>query len=84
MTKRIVIIGGMGPHASIELHRRIIQRANELGARNGDDFPEIAHVSLPIDDFIADDSKTAKALELITSALERLYCWQRRQSGYSL
>lgn len=84
MSNRIIIIGGMGPQASIELHRRIIHRASELGARNGKDFPEIAHISLPIDDFIADESKTKQAFRLIANALERLYPWQGRYGRYSL
>lgn len=82
--KRILIIGGMGPQASLELHSRIIQHANVLGAANGDDFPHIVHVSLPIDDFISDESKTGKALGIISSTLKRLYLWQGRPSGYSV
>ncbi len=27
---RIIIMGGMGPQASLELHRRLIKRANYL------------------------------------------------------
>ncbi len=84
MNNRLIIIGGMGPQASIELHRRMIQRATELGARNGNDFPEIAHISLPIDDFIADKSKTNQALVQIQGALECLYPWQERYNSYSL
>ena len=74
----------MGPQASVELHHRIIRRASELGARNGNDFPEIAHISLPIDDFIADKSKTKQALVLIQSALERLYPWQARHGRFGV
>lgn len=84
MEKRIIIIGGMGPQASVELHRRIIAHACKLGARNGNDFPEIAHISLPIDDFIADKSKTKQALIQIQSALECLYPWQGRHYSYGV
>ena len=59
MKERIIIVGGMGPQASLELHRRIIARAAELGAHNGASFPEIIHLSLPIDDFISHESKSA-------------------------
>lgn len=84
MNNRIIIIGGMGPQASIELHRRIIHRATELGARNGNDFPEIAHISLPIDDFIADKAKTKQALVQIQGALERLYPWRAGYCRHSM
>ncbi len=84
MNKRIIIIGGMGPQASIELHRRLIRRANDMGARNGNEFPEIAHISLPIDDFIADAPKTKQALVQIMGALERLYPWRTGYGSYSV
>lgn len=75
--KRIIIIGGMGPQASLELHRRLIARASENGAVNGNDFPHIVHFSLPIDDFISDKTKTKAALEFIVRELKGL---QFRQS----
>ena len=84
MNKQIVIIGGMGPQASIELHRRIIDRAARLGAHDGGDFPSITHLSLPIDDFISDESKTAQALCVIKTAMEHLYLWRGYSHGYSL
>lgn len=68
--KRIIIIGGMGPQASLELHRRIIERAANNGARNGSDFPHIVHFSLPVDDFISDTRKTEKAFRLIVRSLK--------------
>lgn len=68
--KRIIIIGGMGPQASLELHRRIIAKASENGARNGNDFPHIVHFSLPVEDFISDRSKTAEALEFMLQELK--------------
>lgn len=70
--KRILILGGMGPQASIELHKRIIDRACENGAQNGNDFPHIIHFSLPIDDFISDQSKIDKAFRHITQSLAQV------------
>lgn len=70
--KRIIIIGGMGPQASLELHGRIIQRAIANGACDGADFPLIIHLSLPIDDFISDNTKLDKALKLISDSLSQL------------
>lgn len=82
--QKITIVGGMGPQASASLHTRLIQRAAELGARNGDEFPEIRHLSLPIRDFISDPSLMPLALSRITAALECLYLWRRRTNCYSL
>lgn len=84
MKNRITIIGGMGPQASLDLHRRLLERAILLGATSGGEFPEIRHLSLPIDDFISDQSKTSAALELISRSLERLYLWRSRQASYRL
>lgn len=82
-TKRIIIIGGMGPQASVELHRRIIAEAARRGAKGGADFPEIVHLSLPIDDFISDKRKTVQALRQIRGALECFYpyFWRTLRSG---
>ena len=67
MKQRIIIIGGMGPQASLELHRRMIQQALADGAKDGTDFPHIVHLSLPVPDFIANESRRSEALEIIAS-----------------
>lgn len=83
MKTRIVIIGGMGPQANIELHRRIIKKAATLGARNGDDFPEVMNISIPIADFISSQATLMQARDEVIRRLERLYPrW--RQNSYSL
>jgi len=75
MNKNILIIGGMGPQASLLLHERIIQRAIEHGAKNGEDFPAITHLSIPIPDFInADAVEKKRALSILQ---DRLYCLWR-------
>lgn len=79
----ILIIGGMGPQASLELHSRIVERAAANGARSGHEFPSITHLSLPIEDFINCDSKPV-ALETIKRALVRLYLWQGRSDRAGL
>ncbi len=84
MKNRITIIGGMGPQASLDLHRRLLERAVRLGAKSGGEFPEIRHLSLPIDDFISDETKTSTALELISGSLEQLYLWRSRQASHRL
>ena len=70
--RRIIIIGGMRPQASLELHRRIIRQALANGAKDGTDFPHIVHLSLPVPDFIANDSRRSEALEIIINELKNI------------
>ncbi len=83
MNNPILIIGGMGPQASLELHGRIIDGAVDRGAANGDDFPEITHISLPIADFI-NNQQLENAAATINKACRRLYLWRRSARGYCL
>ena len=62
----------MGPQASLELHQRIIRRASANGARDGTDFPCIVHLSLPVPDFIANESRRSEALEIIINELKNI------------
>lgn len=64
-TRPIVILGGMGPQASAELHKRILQKSRPHHNGNGDDFPYIVHFSLPIPDFISDESSKHRAITLL-------------------
>lgn len=72
MKQRIIIIGGMGPQASLELHRRMIQQALADGAKDGTDFPYIVHLSLPVPDFITNESRRSEALEIIINELKSI------------
>lgn len=72
MKQRIIIIGGMGPQASLELHRRMIQQALADGAKDGADFPHIVHLSLPVPDFIANESRRSEALKIIINELKNI------------
>lgn len=62
----------MGPQASLELHRRMIQQALADGAKDGMDFPYIVHLSLPVPDFIANESRRSEALEIIINELKNI------------
>ncbi len=64
---RIVIIGGMGPQASLELHRRIIYGAAKAGAINNEDYPEIVHISSPVPDFISSENEDVAFQRLCNS-----------------
>lgn len=69
----IGIIGGMGPQASIELYRLLIERARHVyGARNNDDYPEILIDSIPVPDFLSDTQKMNEANILLEDRVRRL------------
>lgn len=71
--KHIVIIGGMGPQASLLLHRRIIDFAVKKGAKLNSDYPKITHISIPVPDFISDMKQKPKAVALIKKSLRCLW-----------
>lgn len=54
MRKPIVILGGMGPQASLRLHQLLMQESLRYHNGSGDDFPYVVHFSLPVADFISD------------------------------
>lgn len=74
--KNILILGGMGPQASLLLHKKLLQRAVTNGARKASDFPAITHLSMPHKDFISNPAQKTEALRTIR---DYLYClWQRQ------
>jgi aspartate racemase len=70
MTHRIIIIGGMGPQASVELHARLVQAAAVAGAKNGHEFPFITHVSVPIKEFRAAGAELQTAQSQLLRAVK--------------
>jgi aspartate racemase len=69
----IGIIGGMGPQASAELYRLLIEGAKQCyGARNNDDFPEILIDSVPVPDFLSDTREMEKAAVMLEDRVRRL------------
>lgn len=71
-SKHILIIGGMGPQASAFAHRRLVEEF-QLAHRDGElgnaDYPRIMHLSINVDDFIADPGKKLGALNYINACL---------------
>ncbi|MBI4033323.1 MAG: aspartate/glutamate racemase family protein [Candidatus Blackburnbacteria bacterium] len=62
----ICILGGMGPEASARmLEVMVSMAAQDFGAKNGDDFPEIILFSVPVPDFISNKRKLARALSML-------------------
>jgi len=69
MTKHILIIGGMGPQASVELHRRVLTVASGKNAFMGHHFPRITHLSLPIREFRSTTKHADQAIAQISDAI---------------
>lgn len=71
MKERIVIIGGMGPQASLYFHKLIIDFFANHGAKSNSDYPEIVHISIPVPDFInSEDSSGAE--KMLDEALSKV------------
>lgn len=73
MNKPIGIIGGMGPQASNELYRLLIEGARRrYGARTNDAYPEILIDSVPVPDFLSDTDQMEKAAQMLEDRVRRL------------
>lgn len=71
--KIIGLIGGMGPFASIELCKRLLEKSvKNFGAKSCDDFPEIVLDSIPIPDFISDTGNLPIATKTLVSRVNKL------------
>ena len=64
MKNHMIIIGGMGPQASLLLHAYLISN-KYTDYRHPDEFPLIVHVSIPVPDFISSPKSVATAIEMI-------------------
>lgn len=73
MQKHILIIGGMGPQASIHAHKRLIETCQKYHPNaGGGDYPRITHASLSVDDFISDETKKEAAKDYILTCLKEI------------
>jgi len=71
--KAIGILGGMGPEASYYLYKTLIDLSIKyFGAKNNDDFPEIILHSIPVPDFISNDSDKKIALKILKDRIAQL------------
>lgn len=69
----IGVIGGMGPQASAEFYRILIdQSRHAYGAKNNDEYPEIVMDSVPVPYFIADMDRMEEAAQMLESRVRRL------------
>lgn len=67
--KHILIIGGMGPQASLYAHSLILKQATKTGAIDNDAYPRITHLSINVTDFISEPAHRDKALAYILRCL---------------
>lgn len=70
MKSIILIIGGMGPQASLLLHRLVIDEAAKRGAKNNNDYPSIIHLSIPVPDFINNEINKNDARDMLLKHLK--------------
>lgn len=72
--KQIIgVIGGMGPQASCEFYRLLIEGAKlRYGAKSNNEFPEILLDSVPVPDFLSDTQKMEEAAEMLEDRVRRL------------
>lgn len=76
MRSPIVILGGMGPQASLRFHQLLIEKSAAHHTGNGDDFPYIVHFSLPVADFIHDEhakQAATRTLQDLTNVVQELH-----------
>src|SRR5579872_6254418 len=81
MNNQIIILGGMGPQASLKLHELLIIGSRRFHDGSPESFPAIHHVSIPVPDFIASEAKYRKALALIQRTCAELPLHQASAIG---
>lgn len=69
----IGVIGGMGPQASAEFYRILIDQARYVyGATENDEYPEVIIDSVPVPDFLGDTAKMEEAAMILEDRVGRL------------
>lgn len=71
MKNHMIIIGGMGPQASVQLHSLLISNKH-TNFKNPDEFPLIVHVSIPVPDFISSQDSVPTAIRMIEDAAKSI------------
>lgn len=68
--KPLVILGGMGPQASVFMHKTLIDLAvSEFQVVNNHDFPHIIIESIPVPDFISNEKNKFLALKILSKRI---------------
>lgn len=69
----IGVIGGMGPQATGEFYRILINKSiAEYGAVNNNDFPSVVIDSIPVPDFISSQEHLSQARTMLIDRTKRL------------
>ncbi|MFA5828799.1 MAG: amino acid racemase [Candidatus Shapirobacteria bacterium] len=72
-TKKIGIIGGVGPQATQFIFEKIINFSQiKYGAKNNNDYPQILIESVPVPDFISDTNQIEIAKVMLTESARSL------------
>ncbi|MCR4330227.1 MAG: amino acid racemase [Candidatus Roizmanbacteria bacterium] len=72
-TRKIGIIGGVGPQATQFIYGKIIELSQtKYGAKNNDDYPKILIESVPVPDFISDTSQIEVAKRMLIKSTQSL------------
>lgn len=70
--KSLFILGGMGPGASGYMYNTLINLSiKEFDAKNNDDYPEIILHSVPVPDFISNDTSKHQALRMLEMVVKQ-------------
>lgn len=71
--KIIGVIGGMGPQATVEFYKLLVDKSiSKYGAVNNDEFPEILIDSVPVPDFISSIKYLSQARRILIDRVSRM------------
>lgn len=71
--KSVGILGGMGPDASAQLYKIMIELARtKYNARENQDYPDILLHSVPVPDFITNKENVTEALKMLQKSVQQL------------
>jgi aspartate racemase len=69
--RNIVILGGMGPQASVHLHDAILKVSRQHHSGAPDEYPSIVHISMKIPDFIGNKNNESVAIDIVNKAMQK-------------
>ena len=73
ITKKVGIIGGVGPQSTNYIYKKIIQFSqSKYGAKNNADYPRLVIESVPVPDFISNKNNIEIAKEMLIDATKSL------------
>ncbi len=72
MKNTLIILGGMGPQASLKLHEILLQKSQKHHNGEPDAFPAILHASMQIPDFVSSPRQKEAALKEVQATLAQL------------